>query len=163
MLLKIGKEPLNPEDILKNVKFSIRQQAELQSRIEIRQALNYLDDMIPLIKNQKQVVCHCDMNHNNWLLSSEAELYLIDWDNAMVADPAMDIGMILYWYIPEEDWEDWLTRYGISKDNHLLQRMHWYLIVEVISTMFWHYSKNEQKEAAQRFDELKRLLKNIQL
>ena len=32
------------------------------------------------------------MNHNNWLLSDRDELFLVDWEGAMIADPAIDIG-----------------------------------------------------------------------
>ena len=42
------------------------------------------------------------MNHNNWLLSDRDELFLVDWEGAMIADPAIDIGMLLYNYVPEK-------------------------------------------------------------
>ena len=32
----------------------------------------------------------------------------------MIADPAIDIGMILYTYVDEKDWVDWLSKYGIN-------------------------------------------------
>ena len=38
-------------------------------------------------------------------LDENNQLYLIDWDGAVVADPAIDIGTLLYWYIPRESWE----------------------------------------------------------
>ena len=38
------------------------------------------------------MVCHGDVNHNNWLLTEDNQLYLIDWDGAMIADPAIDLG-----------------------------------------------------------------------
>ena len=45
-------------------------------------------------------------------LTEDNQLYLIDWDGAMIADPAIDLGLLLYWYIPEENWQDWLDMYG---------------------------------------------------
>ena len=36
-------------------------------------------------------------------LDENNQLYLIDWDGAMVADPAIDIGNLLYWYIPRDE------------------------------------------------------------
>ena len=65
------------------------------------------------ISHDEYVVCHGDVNHNNWLLSDNNQLYLIDWDGAMIADPAIDIGLLLYWYIPEDNWETWLAQYGV--------------------------------------------------
>ena len=51
-------------------------------------------------------VVHGDVNHNNWLLSDRDELYLVDWEGAMIADPAIDIG-ICYNYVPQSKWSKW--------------------------------------------------------
>ncbi|MDC3415088.1 phosphotransferase family protein [Aquibacillus sp. 3ASR75-11] len=161
MLVKIGKKPVVPEDILRNIKGLLKRNFEGYSNIVIHKALTYLENVLPIITNQKQVVCHCDMNHNNWLLSSEGELYLIDWDNAMIADPAMDLGMILKWYIQEEEWEDWLARYGAKKEKQLLKRMYWYLIADAMKSLIWNLDNGKQKEAAKRFENLKRLLQKV--
>lgn len=161
MLMRIGKSPLDPATILSDLKSQVV--GELKRRMEVRQALNYLVEMLPVIQAQKQVVCHCDMNHNNWLLSSKGELYLIDWDNARVADPALDIGMILHWYISEEEWDEWLYNYGISKESQLLDRMYWYLIVQIVSRLLKYESRRQYKKAAQGLGDLKRLLKRLNL
>lgn len=78
------------------------------------------------------VVCHADVNHNNWVLSSKGDLYLIDWDGALVADPALDIGILLYLYIPQTNWVEWLDHYGIMLDDQLSKRMHWYVVAQSI-------------------------------
>nr|WP_235162435.1 phosphotransferase family protein [Sediminibacillus terrae] len=161
MLMRIGKRPIKPEDILYDVKSNIRIHEETATQIEIHKAMKHLETMLPRVQHFKQVVCHCDMNHNNWLLSGDGQLYLIDWDNAKVADPAMDIGMILYWYIPEHDWDDWLSRYGSARDNQLIERMYWYLIAQSVSYILWHKDRGETKKADQRLQELERLLKRV--
>ncbi len=160
MLMRIGKRPIKPEDILYELKSNIRIGEEIAAQIEVYQAMKHLEKMLPSIQKYKQVVCHCDMNHNNWLLSN-GQLYLIDWDNAKVADPAMDIGMILYWYIPEYDWDDWLNRYGIDREDQLIDRMYWYLIAQSVSYFLWYKEREETRKAAQRLDELKRLLNRV--
>ncbi|MRH42808.1 phosphotransferase [Aquibacillus halophilus] len=161
MLMRIEKTPMEPKDILLDLRKDIKQNLELDSQIDIHRALKYLEEMLPHIKSNTQVVCHCDMNHNNWLLSGDGQLYLIDWDNARVGDPAMDIGTILQWYIPEADWDYWLESYGIEKDLHLIDRMYWYLMTEAISYIIWHSKRSEDKEAAQRLKELKRLVQKV--
>jgi len=79
-------------------------------------------------------------------------LYLIDWDGAMVADPALDIGLLLYSYIAEQDWEEWLHNYGIQLDQSLRDRMHWYVVAQTITLITWHYERG-QPEEAKRFEE----------
>ncbi len=98
-------------------------------------------DSLKDIEYNEFVVCHCDVNHNNWLLSDEDELFLIDWDGAVIADPALDLGMLLYWYIPRQEWSEWLGYYDIEMDESPLKRMRWYVIAQTILSIQWHTTK----------------------
>ncbi|MDN8777051.1 phosphotransferase, partial [Staphylococcus aureus] len=82
-----------------------------------------------------------DVNHNNWLLSDQDELFLVDWEGAMIADPAIDIGMILYTYVDEKDWSDWLSMYGINDTHDLKKRMKWYTLIQAIAMVEWYEEK----------------------
>lgn len=73
---------------LKQAVFAVRQFSPL-----IQEGLAYLEAHVDQVQFGEKVVCHCDVNHNNWLLSEDNQLYLIDWDGAMIADPAMDLGL----------------------------------------------------------------------
>lgn len=158
LLMRLGKQPLDPIDYLNDLRKQEQCSSFINTQIEIHQALRYLDKQLPHVQNQKKVVCHSDMNHNNWLLTDADQLFLIDWDNAMVADPAMDLGMILHWYIPEEEWDVWLDTYGIELDEPLLVRMHWYIVAQTVSFIQWHNSRHEESEAARWLEDLKRLM-----
>ena len=145
MLLRMGKVPLKPEQLLNNMKTSLDD--ELSSISCIRKAVEILDNMLSDIACDECVVCHFDVNHNNWLLSQEDEqLFLIDWDGAMVADPAIDLGMLLFCYIPKEEWNAWLENYGVSLTDSLKRRMKWYVIFQIISSVQWHKSKDHFQE-----------------
>ena len=43
----------------------------------------------------KFVVCHVMSTITIGYVTDENELFLIDWDGAVIADPALDIGMLL--------------------------------------------------------------------
>lgn len=43
-------------------------------------AFEFLEREQQNVAYEDYVVCHGDINHNNWLLSNENELFLIDWD-----------------------------------------------------------------------------------
>ncbi|WP_198134381.1 phosphotransferase family protein [Pontibacillus litoralis] len=158
LLMRLGKRPLNPENIVQDLKNQEQHASFINTQIEIHQALRYLEEQLPFVQNQQKVVCHCDMNHNNWLLTRSDQLYLIDWDNAMVADPAMDLGMILHWYIPKGEWNDWLDTYGIELNDDLLARMYWYIIAQTIAFIQWHKHRKEESQAARWLNDLKRLM-----
>nr|WP_243291149.1 phosphotransferase family protein [Bacillus sp. FJAT-47783] len=152
MLKRLGKKPLTPKDLLHEIKRTV--DVELQLVPVIQQAIIVLENHLPNIEHDEMVVCHCDINHNNWLLSNDQQLYLIDWDGAMIADPAIDLGMLLYSYIPEEEWEMWLGKYGISLTEKLLARMNWYVLAQLLISIAWSKTKNQKEEMQIRLQEL---------
>jgi thiamine kinase-like enzyme len=156
MLTRLGKEPVEPGTILDDIKKGMA--LDLLSLEVIQKSLDFLLQEMPNVKYKDKVVCHCDLNHNNWLLSHSNELFLIDWDGAVIADPAIDLCMLLYWYIPEQDWQDWLSTYGIELTDDLRQRMHWYVIAQTILSVQWYHQKNIEKEKLNWLNYLERLL-----
>jgi thiamine kinase-like enzyme len=157
MLKRLGKQPLQPEMILEDIKANLDE--ELAEHPHIQHAIQLLEEKLPNIHYDEKVVCHCDLNHNNWLLTDTNQLYLIDWDGAMIADPAIDIGMLLYWYIPEDEWENWLKVYGVELTDHLRERMRWYVISQTIMSIHWYKHKNHEKEVQHWLNYLEGLLK----
>ncbi len=144
MLMRLGKTPLHPVTVFQEIKKELdRGICQLEP---VKDSLVFLERNINRITFEEKVVCHCDVNHNNWLLGENNQLYLIDWDGAMVADPAIDIGNLLYWYIPREGWENWLGLYGIRLDDSLLIRMKWYVIAQTLNSIQWHKDKERFKE-----------------
>lgn len=139
MLERLGKEPFQPEHMLTEVETGL--EFDLLSLPVIREALSFLQKELMEVQQDEYVVCHGDVNHNNWLLSDYNQLYLIDWDGAMIADPAFDVGLLLYWYIPEDQWESWLNQYGAELTDNLKLRMKWYVVAQTILSIQWHKGK----------------------
>lgn len=144
MLSRLEKSPLNPEMIFQSVIMEVDQ--ETLSLPVVKKALSFLKQEAKNVHSEEKVVCHGDVNHNNWLLAEDNQLYLIDWDGASIADPAIDLGMLLYWYIPEENWQDWLSMYGEKLTDDLRLRMKWYVALQTISSIQWHKNKNRLEE-----------------
>lgn len=160
MLMRLGKKPVRPEGILQELNSKFQKSGSSSGHILVHHAFHYLKEFMPAVKNQKQVVCHCDMNHNNWMLAENSELYLIDWDSAKVGDPAIDIGMVLYKYIPFGDWDDWLQEYGISKDERLMDRMNWYLIANELAFVLDYLYQDNQIRLQKSLKELQALIRH---
>ncbi|GER72277.1 phosphotransferase family protein [Weizmannia acidilactici] len=154
MLQRLGMEPMKPADMLGDLEHGIGK--ELLEMPGVPDALQFLEIEQPNIQYEDYVVCHGDVNHNNWLLSDENELFLIDWDGPLIGDPAMDIGMLLYSYIPPEKWENWLMEYGIGMTDDLALRMKWHAIFQTIAMIRWHKEKN-------RLEEMRRWLDFLQI
>ncbi|WP_028399766.1 phosphotransferase family protein [Ectobacillus panaciterrae] len=144
MIQKLGKKPLSAKELLEQIVMML-DQAVIQKE-PVQRALRYLEESLDSVAYDRPAVCHCDVNHHNWLLSEDNQLYLIDWDGAVIADPALDIGMLLHWYIPREEWEEWLHSYGMELTNSLLRRMKWYVIAQSIVSLQWYTTKQKKFE-----------------
>ncbi|ETI70445.1 phosphotransferase family protein [Neobacillus vireti] len=144
MLSRLETSPLLPETFFQAVVNELDEQ--VLSLMEVQKAMNFLKKEAKNVYCEEKVVCHGDVNHNNWLLAEDNQLYLIDWDGAMIADPAVDLGLLLYWYIPEENWQDWLNMYGKSFTDHLRLRMKWYVALQTLTSIQWYKSKNRLEE-----------------
>lgn len=159
MMKRLGKKALTPDLILEKI-------AERKNMLPggdeiLEETLSFLNTAVRDIQFAPRVVCHCDVNHNNWLLTDEGHLYLVDWDNAMVADPALDIGMLLYRYIARKDWHEWCERYGLELNENLRKRMHWYTTAQTVLFMFWHRERGEVEKEKQMHEYLRQLNRTI--
>lgn len=144
MLKRLGKSSLYPETLLRLLEKEL--DTELIQNKAVAKSIEFLRKEILNIHCEEKTVCHCDVNHNNWLLTENNQLYLIDWDGAMIADPAIDLGMLLYWYIPRNEWAEWVSRYGRTLTEELALRMKWYVIAQTLNSIQWHKSKNRFQE-----------------
>jgi thiamine kinase-like enzyme len=160
MLKRITKTPLHSFVILDELKQAAKKQEKRYQLIE--RAIMFLDaqQSTIAIDVENLVVCHGDINHNNWLLSNENQLYLIDWDGARIADPALDLGQLLFGYIPESDWDYWLAIYGVELTPNLKRRMKWYFVSQTIASFFWHTNRGNGKEAQKSYHCLELTLKD---
>jgi thiamine kinase-like enzyme len=144
MSKRMGKTPVEPEMILDHTENILGQ--EVWKFPPVPQAVQFLRKYVDQVNCDEQAVCHCDVNHNNWMVTETDKLYLIDWDGAVIADPAIDLGTLLYSYIPRAEWKAWLEIYGIFLDDKLELRMKWHVISQLLSEIQWHQEKNRTEE-----------------
>ncbi len=144
MLKRMEMEPITPEIMLSKINASLSR--EVWTHHVVRKALTYLEAHIPQLDPRFFTVVHGDVNHNNWLLSDHDELFLVDWEDAMIADPAIDIGMLLYNYVPESQWSDWLACYGVKETLDLQKRMKWYTVIQSIAVIQWYEDQKRFKD-----------------
>ncbi|UXR79113.1 MULTISPECIES: phosphotransferase family protein [unclassified Staphylococcus] len=144
MLKRMEMAPITPEIMLNKINASLSR--DVLTHHVVRKALIYLEDHIPNLDPRFYAVVHGDVNHNNWLLSDKDELYLVDWEGAMIADWAIDIGMLLYNYVPESRWAEWLETYGVKETLDLNKRMKWYTVIQSIGMIQWSEEHKRFKE-----------------
>jgi len=144
MLRRIGKSPAYPEHLyyeIDHLLFNVKEDSTIKS------ALQFLKERLPSVKVSNWSVCHGDVHHNNWMMTEDNQLYLIDWDSATIGDPALDIGPLLYWYIPESEWGSWLKKYGLPLTNDFLKRMEWYVVYQSLLMFSLFHEKGIEEES----------------
>lgn len=50
-----------------------------------------------------------------------------------------------------------VKNYGIEKDDHILERMYWYLIHDSLHYLIWHLKRKEPAKVMERLRDLKEL------
>ncbi|MFB4159894.1 phosphotransferase [Geomicrobium sp. JSM 1781026] len=131
MLKRIENQVSTPDVLLGNLKRKAIFQNNTPSSW-LQDAFLFLEENKHKIEHDEFVVCHCDLNHNNWIMEKDDSLFLIDWDGASVADPALDLSVLLHWYVPKNKWLDWLSHYGLELDDSIKKRMHWYIVMHTV-------------------------------
>lgn len=132
MLQQLNHTPVTSERLLRQC--SAYKQGESDETID--EAVRWLIAHRPDDDERELVVCHSDLNHNNWIEDGAGLLYLTDWDDAIIADRAFDLAMVVYSYVDEADWEEWFGHYGIRLTPDLHARMHWYVIAQTVLTIY---------------------------
>ena len=137
MLRQVGGCYVFPEDLLasyfRGLSSSLRQHPLLKN------VANELRAYQPKFDHRDYSVCHGDLNHKNWLLSDSNRLYLVDWESATLADPAMDLSMLMCQYVPRKDWKAWLTtNFEQSLKDTFQQRIEWYCRLSLLLSIKHH-------------------------
>ncbi len=154
MLMRLGIKAVPTKEQFDMLYMDVSDSPFMSVHQEVQAGLRWLEELLHATENQSQVVCHCDLNHNNLMITEDETVYLVDWDNATIADPIIDFGTVLMRYIPRDDWSRWLDSYGENKDQQLLKRMYWYLIAETLHYIHWHYNRNESRHVQERLEDL---------
>lgn len=130
----------------------------LQNHQYFNQVIQSLEDSIDDDFYQVDyVVCHGDLNHNNFLVSADEQLYLVDWDNVRVADPLSDITLLLVQYFSPCDWMTWFEAYDFNMNESFYKRVRWYSILNCLCLIKQYFNENRHY----KLNEFVLLLKNI--
>ena len=154
MLKKIGGEVCTPLTMLKEYKRQLPK--ELKRNSYLKEVITYLYNHLPEYPETSYVAVHGDVNHRNWLVSNNY-LYLVDWDSVMVADPAVDLGMILSHYVPRSGWNQWLLSYGLIPNESTVQRIYWYGLFSFLQEIVRHHQEGERRAMTAEILQLKRM------
>jgi thiamine kinase-like enzyme len=95
----------------------------LASAVFVDKSIEYLRGQINRFRGGGLVASHNDVCNVNWLISSDENIYLLDYESMSLDDPALDLGAILWWYYPPKMREKFLAIVGYENDEDFQNRM----------------------------------------
>ena len=75
------------------------------------------------------------------LLSDEGELFIVDWDTAVLTDYLYDIGQLFARYINKEDWAKWADKNQMNFTKNEIKRVKWYAYINMLLDIKYAYDK----------------------
>ena len=89
----------------------------------VDQSIQYLKVQVGQFTESGLVASHNDVCNGNWLVSSDGNIYLLDYESMSLDDPALDLGAILWWYYPPEMRAEFLSVAGYRNEERFRNRM----------------------------------------
>jgi aminoglycoside phosphotransferase (APT) family kinase protein len=108
------------------------------SGIELENAFSKLKRDANILQAVKLVPVHAEPNNQNMVLAGE-RLVMVDWDEIRLGDPAQDIGLVLWWYVPPAKWAEFFESYGLDPGQNLLDRLYWWTARASLMIALWQF------------------------
>lgn len=154
ILYRLSGDEMEPLDFVQRYYEDLPE--ELATHPLLIPIIKELENTIPPFDHFNICACHGDVNHKNWMFgdATQTSLYLVDWDSAVLSDAFIDIGSILYRYLPCEEWQTCLDVYGVD-DMHALDKVWWYGEIQQL-----HHIKHQYKR--KRMNVVKKEMKYLE-
>ena len=140
LLEKVGGETISAVDLI--AEYEINLDTELETHPVLVNTYHYLLRELPLGYTLDDIrVCHGDISSENMLLSDEGELFIVDWDTAVLTDYLYDIGQLFARYINKEDWAKWADKNQMNFTENEIKRVKWYAFINMLLDIKYAHDK----------------------
>lgn len=96
------------------------------------------------------VATHGDPNRKNLILGER--VYLVDWEDLAVSDPLRDVGQLLWWYVPRNQWKQFFEHLGL--DAHIADPgAYWWVAAESLDVAMQLAERRNHVGAKAFFDD----------
>ncbi|MDN6730660.1 MAG: phosphotransferase family protein [Atopostipes suicloacalis] len=141
LLNRISGIEVSEMDLLEEYENGLTEDLKMHPLLD--KAYRFLTESSPLRYSEEDVsVCHADLSNKNVLLSEKDNLYLVDWDTAILMDYLFDIGQLIARYVEKEDWMDWAEETEQSYSDNEKKRIYWYVIINLLLDIKYAHRKN---------------------
>lgn len=154
---RVGGEEIDALHLIENYEENLA--VDLDNHPVLKRTYEALLVELPLDYTLEDVrVCHADISNDNMLLSDEGDLFIVDWDTAVLTDYLFDIGQLFARFIEKKNWTKWLAKNGYELSQNELKRVTWYAYMNVLLDIKYAHSKNRYNKMNQLIIKLNRWL-----
>lgn len=89
---------------------------------------------------------HADPSPSNMLVTKHG-MTMVDWDDVLLSDPMRDVGLVLWWYLPQRAWQAFFDVYGAAMER---DRIFWWVAKRSVELALW-FDTRRADEPAQAF------------
>ncbi len=90
-----------------------------------------------LLQPEPLVPVHNDPSPTNILLVGNRFVFL-DWDEITLCDPMRDVGLLLWWNFPPDEWHAFFERSGLELTAARTRKMYWFAARASLDIALWH-------------------------
>lgn len=129
-------------DIERKITYIKEQNVPLHDKFsDIYKTYQKISSRYPGEESEYPGLCHGDPFANNFILSDDNKIYLIDYEFAGMCDVFYDIACMISWY-PQEKKEFFLTAYFGYCDEAMLKRVRDFYYIQLFWNGTWSYVKS---------------------
>ncbi len=89
----------------------------------VEEELDELEKRIGRLRGDGLGASHNDICRDNWLFTEDGRIFILDLDSMALDDPALDVGIIMWWYYAPEVWGRFIGYAGYEDDEGFRERM----------------------------------------
>ncbi len=117
-------------------RFSLQSAGYLATR-ELQHGFEHLIQLSGVLRAEPLVPAHNDPSPTNILLVGGKFVFL-DWDEITLSDPMRDIGVLLWWNFPPEQWHRFFEEYGLDLTAWRREKIYWFAARASLDIAIWH-------------------------
>ncbi|MFH0863500.1 MAG: phosphotransferase [Candidatus Gottesmanbacteria bacterium] len=125
--------------IEKNLK-EIEEKVYLLKDEELISDFGKLKEISKKLISTSLVPVHTEPNIKN-ILVGKNRFVIIDWDEITLSDPVRDIGLLLWWYVPKTQWQDFFDSYGMVISEDIKDNIYWWAAKSSLAIALWNLER----------------------
>jgi len=102
------------------------------------------------------VPTHADPSPANMLVTTHG-MTMLDWDDVLLSDPMRDVGLVLWWYLPQRAWQAFFDVYGTPMER---DRIFWWVAKRSVELALWFDTRHADEPARAFLDDFYRAVQH---